>query len=190
MWNRLTCVAAGKPAVALADAKEQLRVDFDDDDKRILRLVAGAQRLIHGPQGIGVALTSSTWRLSLDRFEPVIEIPLGPVTAISSITYVDETGATQTLTAVTDFLVDLDRRPARVVPAFSKCWPPARCQPGAVKITFVAGPTSPDEDLVQAILLTITDWYSQPEALGAKPLVELPQRAKDLLFRRGPASVG
>lgn len=190
MWNRLTCVDAGADAVALDLAKAQLRVDFDEHDDLIAQAVKSAQAIIHGPKGIGVALVDSEWRLSLDCFPSRIRLELGPVTAITEITYVASDGSTQTLAAGTGYLADLDQSPAVIVPAYQTCFPATRPQPGAVKVTFRAGPAEPDPSLVQAILLSVTDWYSQPGAEGGKALVALPQRARDLLARFGPGSIG
>lgn len=191
-WNRLTCVDPGTDAVDLATAKQQLRVEFDDHDDLIGSLIASAQAMIHGPDGIGVALCASQWRLSLDAFPcGWIKLPpLGVVSAIASLTYTDLNGQAQTLTGGTDYVSDFDQTPAIIALPPGNTWPATLAVPGAVKITFTAGPVKPNAKLVQAILLAVTDWYSQPNAEGSKAQFALPNRAKDLLATFGPGSIG
>lgn len=74
--------------------------------------------------------------LNLQRNQ--IVLPLPPVQSVSSITYLDEAGNSQTLSP-SNYIVDTASEPARIMPAFNLSWPSTRIQPGAVTITFVAG---------------------------------------------------
>lgn len=189
MWNRLTCVTPAAAVLSLDEAKDHLRVDHSDHDDQIRALIAAAQAAITGPKGTGYAIASSTWRLSLDAFPAEIRIPLEPVTAVTEVRYVDTDGAQQTLTAGDDYLVDYDKSPCRITPAYGKCFPPTRQQPGAVKVLFRAGPEVAPVDLVQAVKLIIAHWYEQPSAVNVGNIVnELPLAAGYLLDRyRDPA---
>lgn len=66
----------------------------------------------------------------------VIRLP--PLTSVTSITYVDSDGVTQTL-AADQYLVDSKSQPARITPAYGLSWPSARQQANAVIVRFVAG---------------------------------------------------
>ncbi len=85
------------------------------------------------------ALVTQTWDLILDRF-PCWEItlPKSPVQSVTSITYVDDNGQTQTLDSA-EYLVDTSSAPGRITPAFGKSWPVSRWQNNAVTIRFVCG---------------------------------------------------
>lgn len=167
-WNRLTLVTPpATPLISLDDAKLHCRVDTDDDDDFLPMLVAAAADYISGPNGIGRQLLPATWRLSLDGFPPcgVIRVELGPVSAITSVSYRDLSGALQTLDPSL-YYVDLDARPARVVRAYSTVWPlTAYGMPGSVKVTFSAGEASPPADLIHAAKLLIGTWYEGREAI-------------------------
>lgn len=63
---------------------------------------------------------------------------LPPLQSVTSITYVDSDGATQTL-AADQYLVDAKNQPARVTPAYGCSWPSTRQQSNAVIVRFVAG---------------------------------------------------
>ena len=63
---------------------------------------------------------------------------LPPLQSVTSITYVDIDGATQTL-ASSQYLVDAKSRPARIEPAYGVVWPSTREQMNSVTVRFVAG---------------------------------------------------
>lgn len=85
------------------------------------------------------ALLPQTWDLVLDRFPAwELSVPKAPLQSITSITYVDTNGVTQTMDPA-DYRVDAKSEPGRITPAFGKVWPIARWQTGAVTIRFVCG---------------------------------------------------
>ena len=199
MWRQLVCVAPSLPVLSLDEAKVHLRVTHSDHDALITDLIATAQAYIEGPRGVGQALADSTWRLSLDAWpsttpasgawpgansagQAPVALRLGPVTAITSITYVDPAGVGQTLDP-SQYLADLDTRPARIAPAYGASWPQPRDQIGAIKITFKAGPTSPPADLVNAMRLLVGHWYDNPNATLSKDLITMPHGVEALLCR-------
>ena len=198
MWRQLVCTTAGSKVVTLDTAKAHLRVTHTDHDALISDLIDAAQAFIDGPNGIGYVLSPSTWRLSLDTWPGVglnaipwpvsgwatsqtpVRIPLTPVTAITSITYVDQSGTIQTLDPA-KYVTDLDARPARIAPAYGQTWPLIRDQIGAIKITFTAGAAAPPSDLVAAMKLLIGHWYENPNAAFSKDSVEMPLGVRALL---------
>lgn len=188
MWDRLYRVTA--PAalpVSVADAKTHLRVDHATDDALIQRLIEAAVGAIDGPPGIGIAMVSQVWRLSLDSFPcSVIELPLGPVLTVDSITYVDTAGATQTLPSG-DYQTDITRNPARIAPAYGKFFPSTRLGLNAVKVQFTAGfgaASAVPSDLKSAILLIVGNLYTNRDAtvLGAA-VAQLPMGVDAILDR-------
>lgn len=85
------------------------------------------------------ALVTQTWDLKLDRFPGwTLHIPKPTLQSISSITYIDTDGVTQTL-AADQYHVDTFSAPARITPAFGLVWPNTRYQNNAVTVRFVAG---------------------------------------------------
>lgn len=181
-WTRLVrTVAPASPVVSTIEAKKHLRVFHDEDDAEIDAMVAAATASIEGPNGIGVALSPQTWRLSLDHFPCEIVIPLGPVTAVTSVSYVDADGAPATVPALR---FDLDANPTRIWPARDVAWPSVTCEPGAVKVTFVCGyPTLP-QDLRWAILLLVGHFYEHREAVTTDlKAVDLPMGVASIIER-------
>ena len=58
---------------------------------------------------------------------------------MTTLKYVDTSGTLQTLVQDTDYQVDADSEPGRLLPFPGKYWPPTRRQANAVQVTFVAG---------------------------------------------------
>lgn len=145
------------------EAKLHLRLITDPadasthpDDTAIDGLITGAREYAehYTQRSIG----SQTLELPLDEFpasDAAIELPLGPVTALTSITYTDTDGGAQTLTGaqLDDYSV-----PARLFPAYGTSWPATRCVPNAVKVRYVAGGAAP-EQVKTAMLIHIQLHY-------------------------------
>jgi len=188
LWDRLRRITApAVQVVTLAEAKDHLKIEFDDHDALITALIDAATSQVDGAAGIGSALITQTWRLSFDYWpSSPIQIPLGPVQSVTSITYVDGSGATQTWSPA-GYQVDVDGAVARIVPAYSTTWPVARLQPGAIKITFVAGygPSANDvpADLKAAIKLLIGHLFANREAASDKAIAALPFGVEAILNR-------
>lgn len=106
------------------------------------------------------------------------EILLPPLQSVTSITYVDTTGATQTL-ASDQYLVDSKSQPAKIAPAYGLYWPVARQQSNAVIVRFVAGygaAAAVPQCIKQWMLLRISSAYENRASLvvGTSGMVELP----------------
>lgn len=76
-------------------------------------------------------------RRSAHELDP-FAILLPPLQSVTSITYVDGNGATQTL-AADQYQVDAASKPARITPTYGVYWPSTRDQANAVTVRFVAG---------------------------------------------------
>ncbi|RPJ57215.1 MAG: hypothetical protein EHM12_09425 [Dehalococcoidia bacterium] len=179
--------------VSLETARLHLRLDTEGsppshpDDALVTALITVAREAVENFTELTVAV--NTFQLKLDYFEN-LEIDLGtyPVNSITSITYVDTNGATQTISS-SDYVLDTFSKPAQIVLAYAKQWPAVRNQPNAVTVTFEAGytgDTSPvtnvlPKALTQAMLLTITDLYENRGAIGSKQNYEIPVMAQYLM---------
>lgn len=200
-------VAPTQEPLSLAEVKDWLRIDADDtsQDATVLPALITAARE-YAEAYLSRSLLTQTWRYTLDRFPvtdkpdlPVIRppwalvsqaagaqasgsgtiyLPRPPLQSVSSVVYVDTTGATQTLDPST-YQVQTDDEPGRLIPAFGKSWPGTREQLAAVTITFVAGwqqPANVPVAVKQAMKLLIGFDYENREATQAQT-----DRVHDLL---------
>lgn len=188
-------------AVPLDELKQQLRVDYDDDDALIDALGIAATQLLDGWKGIlgGRCLVAQTWSESFDRFpcgesygrddamENVLRLRLKPVISVASVKYYDSAGVLQTVSgSAYRLLTDARGSFVASVPGGTPIWPPSgQCRPDAVTVQYVAGyETAADvpEPLRQAIKLMVAHWYENREAVVIGPAVnELPFGAQALI---------
>ena len=104
-WSLTETVAPAEEPVTTAEAKLHLRVDHGDEDAYIDTLVATARQ--HIELVTRRAMVDTTFTLKMDAFPTEIRPPRSPLSSVSSITYVDTDGATQTLSASV-YSVDTD----------------------------------------------------------------------------------
>lgn len=127
------------------------------------------------------ALATQTLELILDDFpSDYIELPKSPVQSITSIKYKDSTG---TETTWTDYVSDVDKLPALIMPEYGDSFPSFTPYPsGAVRIRYVAGHTTDiPKSIKQAMLLLIGHLYENREDTVAKKLENIPLGIQSLL---------
>jgi len=176
--------AAGAEPITLAQLKAQCRVDTTDDDAVLTLAIAAARA--KAENYTGTAIVTQTWEQTLDAF-PTAEIELlkPPVTAITSVNYIDVNGVSQTLSSA-NYRLDDSTYPGWLLPAYNATWPETRDQANAVTIRFVTGyanEAAVPGDMKAWILLTAAFIYAQREAmvLGGK-IAEIPNRWVDSLL--------
>lgn len=178
--------------VSLSDAKTHLRVpsDVTDEDGLIAALITTARE--YAEQYTGRAIRTQTWDYKLDAFPcDEIVLPMPPVTSVSSISYVDQNGDSQTWSA-SYYQTDLPSGPtaakARIWPAYGQYFPQTRWQLNAVTVRFVSGyatVAAVPESIKAAIKLIVGHLYLNREdvavgvGIGA---IQVPKAADSLLW--------
>jgi uncharacterized phiE125 gp8 family phage protein len=152
--------------VSASEARDHIRAGDEADDLTLDRLIRTATAALEGPHGLlSRALVPQVWRLDLDAFPDVISVPLPPCQAVTSVTYLDGTGAQQTLAPSAYVVRGLgDPDGATIHRAAGATWPTTWSYPGAVSISFTAGYSLIPEPIRQAILAHVATLYSQREA--------------------------
>lgn len=197
--QRLTLKRTVEPSaspVTLAEIKSHLRIDIADDDALIDSYIAAAVRTCE--EQTRRAFMPQTWRLTLDAFpdgslnsaiSPAVEgwdilLPRPPFASLTSISYKDTDGATQTL-AASEYITLGDDEPARVALAYGKTWPDSYAQPGGVAITYTCGYASaaavPDA-IKHAIRFLVGHYYENREATIAGTIITAVPFAVDSLL--------
>lgn len=142
MTTRLISTAA-EPVTA-AEVKSLIALDGTDHDARIALLIPALRQ--QAEQITGRSFAVNTWQTKLDEFPAEIRLLWPPIVSVTSITYVDDAGATQTL-AATAYTVDTHSEPAWVLPAAGTDWPSTYDTANAVTVNYTAGEgaTAPKE---------------------------------------------
>lgn len=170
MALRLTVPPATEP-ISLAEAKAHLRVTSSTEDTLIGVLISAARQTAENE--LRRALISQTWEKTLDAFPSAIELPYPPIIAITTIVYVDELGATLTLSAPS-YQLDNKTEPGWVMPAYGYDWPATRAVANAVTVTYTAGygaAAAVPAAIKQWMLLMIGQYYENRE--GSVPGVTM-----------------
>lgn len=145
--------------VSTSEAKAHLRVTHSDEDTYIGTLIQAATKYIE--QYTGRSFEERTLRLYLDKFSPSIQLPRGPVTAVTSVQYIDTDGVLQTV-ASSVYTTDLISDPQWIVRLQDEVWPTTQDVINAVRVNYTAGETSP-ADIKHAVLLLVGKWYDKRE---------------------------
>jgi uncharacterized phiE125 gp8 family phage protein len=179
-WGLALVAAPAVEPITLEEGKLHLRVDSSTEDELITTLIRAARH--HAEGFLGQRLISSTWSLTLDQF-PVsdacpILLPYPPLSSVSTITYLDEDGVSQTWSS-SDYIVDTRSVPGRITPAYEAEYPETQDRINAVTIQYVAGygstPQMVPADIIAGMKLLIGHLYENREASVIGTIVnELP----------------
>ena len=150
--------------LTLANVKEFLRVDHNDDDITLAIFITAARELCESFTRL--ALMPTTFEEYFDEFptysgdyKDEIRLSRSPVTAVTYVKYIDGNETTITANA-NDYKVDLISKPARISPDAG--WFGTYETINAVFIRYVAGyanAASVPAALKQGMLLVIADMY-------------------------------
>lgn len=128
--------------VTLEEAKAQCHVTHDAEDVRIEHLIRTAREEVE--TYTGRQCMTATWDLYLDRWpvgrKPIL-LPKNPVQSVTSITYTDTAGASQTW-STDNYGTDLFSEPARIILKEAGQYPELDNEPNAIRVRFVAGYTT------------------------------------------------
>jgi uncharacterized phiE125 gp8 family phage protein len=155
--------------VSTSELKSQLRITGTDQDTMLDLLISVARQ--HVEDYLRVQIMTATWELYLDEFPATgecIYIQKSPVTAISSIKYLDSSGVEQTWSA-TEYSCDYNSTPCRIYEAYGYSWPTVRDIRNCIYIRFVAGYAADYKIfqekfklMKQAILMVAASLYENP----------------------------
>lgn len=168
-WKR-TVEPTAEP-VTLAEVKAQCHVETSDEDTKLNDFIAAARERCETVTGR--ALITQTWELTLDEWPRdlsangedryAIVLPRPPAQSVTSVKHFDTDGVEQTLTAVTDYRVDVRDPETRITPAWGTSWPSIRHITGAITVTSVHGygdaSTDVPQGLRQGMLMLIEQFY-------------------------------
>jgi uncharacterized phiE125 gp8 family phage protein len=162
MWYpaNITVAASAEP-ITLEQARVQCRVepsdtDFDDDLNQLIKAARS-----HVETYCGTRFASQTVEIKADGFVDFVRLPEAPVISITSITYNDTDGSTQTLpTSV--YELRADGLETAIVLKTDQSWP--SIQSGSrITVTAVVGYTAAPDSVVHAMLIFIAEHFDTKE---------------------------
>lgn len=153
--------------ITLSEAKAHLRVDTTAEDVLISCLIQAARE--YAETFTNRALVTQTYDLILDGFPAcdVIELPRPKLQSVTSISYIDTAGDSQTW-ASSNYDVDTSGVFGRIALADGISWPSTQSSINTVNIRFVTGYGDETSDIPQSIkqgmLMYIADLYDNRDS--------------------------
>ena len=162
------------PAAAVvptSDAKAWLRIDHSDEDTLIASLVTRATNVVE--HLTNRQLINASWTYQVDQFphQDAIFFPIAPLVSVTSISYTDGDGASQTL-GTSVYGVGTIRDPGRIFLKSGQEWPSTLDQANVVTVVAVAGygtsASDVPEGLKQAVLMLVANYFEHREAVDPR----------------------
>jgi uncharacterized phiE125 gp8 family phage protein len=151
--------------VSLQEAKNFLKLEdsVTEDDALVMALLRSAIEDTESFQNR--KLITQTWDLKLDRFPcDRIWLPYGNLQSVTSISYVDTSGVTQTWSSSL-YQVDTSGVLGSIIPVYGEVYPVTRYVLNAVTVRFVCGYGDDPADVPEAtrlgILFKLREFYDK-----------------------------
>ncbi|WP_010584444.1 head-tail connector protein [Schlesneria paludicola] len=156
--------------VALATLKQHLRLNHSHQDALLNSLISVAREQVEADTWRSLIPISgrSITRRGFPMGDEALYLPKPPLRAITSVSYVDSTGTTQTFTT---FRVDISHEPGSIEPNYPMVWPVSQDGPASVTIVYDCGyadAASVPASLKHAILLIAAQLYENSEPVEIK----------------------
>jgi len=158
----------GSEVVTLEEAKEQLSIASSDTshNSKINRLIEAARQKFEFDAS--VSLKNETYDDIFDRFYDRMRLGKRQITAVSSVTYFDNTNATQTLS--TDVYA-FDESLAEIRLKVNQQFPSTESRWDAVTIRYTTGFTNAPQTAKHAILLLVAFWFENADMIVSPNLI-------------------
>lgn len=173
--------------VSLSEAKDHLRIDGSDEDTYLATIITASRKYCE--QYCNRAFITQTWLQYPNDFTDGIKLSINPVQSVTSITYYDTDGNSQTL-AANQYQVDLSADICRIYEAVNVDFPDVQDEKiNPITITYVSGygdaATDVPMDIIHAIKLMISHLFQNREMInvgqGISTQIPMPDAVKVLL---------
>lgn len=168
MAYKVISVPASEP-ITLSEAKNYLKVEdsYTDDDTLITAIITSVRQYIE--TYLTTALITQTIEEKWDYIDvrnyqvrQNFNLGVNPVQSVTSITYIDTDGDSQTWSA-SEYVVDTHRQVARIGIKNGYTWPSIQDEINALTVTYVAGYGDAGSDvpgnILQAMRYLIAAYY-------------------------------
>jgi len=180
--NYIVSTAPTTEPVSLAEAKEHLRITDTAEDTLITALITAARQWCE--QWERRAYIEQSITAHYDSFGSYMLLPVNPVISITSITYIDVNGITQTLDSSL-YSLDSYSCPAIIYPTYNASLPSVRDDVNTITVIYTAGYSTQTERVKAAIKLLVAHLYENREQVITGIIAtQLPLGIKHLLCER------
>jgi uncharacterized phiE125 gp8 family phage protein len=171
--------------ITVAEVKAQLRVEHNDDDMMIARLIEVAVAYVDARGVLGHAMMTQKWAQWMGpNPSQAVSLSIGPVQDVTAVKYYDVDGVlqTDTLTNYQNFGTGFN---STIGPKDGFSWPVAQNRPDAIRIEYRAGygsvKTDGPQGIRHAMMLLVGHWYDNREQSQMDRLENIPYGFEELL---------
>jgi uncharacterized phiE125 gp8 family phage protein len=171
--------------ITLAEVKDQLRVDADEDDVLLTRLIDVAVAYTDVKGALGQAMITQKWGQWVNSTPPqTVSLILGPTTGVTAVKYYDTDGVLQTDT-LSNYQVTGTEFATIIGPKAGFNWPVTQQRSDAIRIEYEIGYGAATTDVPQtirhALMLLVGHWYDSRENTQIDELSNIPFGFEHLL---------
>lgn len=175
--------------ITLREARDACDISDNFRDSELSLWITEARKIVEHDSRLSLVNQSFAMYLHSFPSRSFFELPVSPLSSVTSITYLDTAGSSQTLS--TDvYKIDTARKPPRVWLKHNQTWPATYTEANAVTVTYVAGhgATSADvpEMAKQAIKFVVRHRMENPDMYAPGVQFEMPETYHCLVRRLHP----
>lgn len=163
--------------ITLAEAKAQMRVEHNDDDALIERLIDVAISYTDVTGALGKAMITQKWGQWIAPNPSTVKLLLGPVQGVTAVRYYDTDGVLQDDNYL-NYQIFGTAQATTIEPKTGFNWPTTQDRPDAIKIEYEIGygDTAADVPAVikHAMLVLVAHWYENRENSQMDRLENIP----------------
>jgi uncharacterized phiE125 gp8 family phage protein len=164
--------------VSLAEVRRQLRIEHEDDDLLLVRLINVAVAYTDVKGALGHAMISQKWgQWVTSTPEQAVKLTLGPVISVDAVKYYDTDGNLQTDT-LSNYEIYGTQFAKTIGPKEGFNWPVAEDRSDAIRIEYTIGYGTSASDvpdtLRHAMMMLIGHWYENRETTMMDELSNIP----------------
>ena len=161
----------------MAEAKAQMRVEHNDDDALIERLIDVAISYTDVTGALGKAMITQKWGQWIAPNPSTVKLLLGPVQGVTAVRYYDTDGVLQDDNYL-NYQIFGTAQATTIEPKTGFNWPTTQDRPDAIKIEYEIGygDTAADVPAVikHAMLVLVAHWYENRENSQMDRLENIP----------------
>jgi uncharacterized phiE125 gp8 family phage protein len=167
--------------LSLAETKSHLRITHSDDDTYISTLIISARRTIEAQYGM--CLLQQSWSVFRDNWpcDGIFSPALFPVMSIVDLKLYGDDDVAATIDSA-HYYLDSASRPARIALRRGRVFPPPGRRSNGIELKLITGfgasAAAVPQQIKQALLMIITDWFTNRGDAGGGTL---PLSALELL---------
>ena len=154
--------------LSVDDVKDDLGINTTDHDAKLRRYIVEGRNLAEKTLGRALITQTITYKIDEFPYDDEIYLPRPPLISVTSVSYIDSTGTTQTFT---NYSTDTTSQPGRIYLNYGVDWPSTQDIENAITIVYQAGygdASSIPQNILGGIMLYVQERFYQSDSKYAE----------------------